>query len=102
MLEVLYLKSSLQKPICGWSASQNTLVIQAQMRMNHLFLSQGSCVFAYISVTLFDELFNTENVKQVYSIVTDWLAQLNEEDRRKIKYVIIIMINPILGKWAFK
>ena len=37
------------------------------------------------SVTIFDELFWRENVKQVYSIVTDWLSTLDESERRKIK-----------------
>ena len=36
-------------------------------------------------VTIFDELFQSENVKQVYSIVTDWLASLDEADRKRIK-----------------
>ena len=38
-------------------------------------------------MTIFDELFHTENVKQVYGIVTDWLGSLDEKERRKIKLV---------------
>ena len=36
-------------------------------------------------VTIFDELFRSENVKQVYSIVTDWMSSLDESERLKIK-----------------
>ena len=36
-------------------------------------------------VTIFDELFQSEGVQQVYAIVTDWLSQLDECERRKIK-----------------
>ena len=37
-------------------------------------------------VIIFDELFRSENVKQVYGIVTDWMSTLEEKERRKIKY----------------
>ena len=37
-------------------------------------------------MTIFDELFRSENVKQVYGIVTDWMSTLEEKERRKIKW----------------
>ena len=38
-----------------------------------------------ILVTIFDELFRSEGVQQVYGIVTEWLAGLDESERKKIK-----------------
>ena len=38
-------------------------------------------------MTIFDELFASEGVKQVYGIVTEWLAGLDSADRKKIKLV---------------
>ena len=44
------------------------------------------CQSKFLLVTIFDELFRSENVKQVYGIVTDWMSTLEEKERRKIKY----------------
>ena len=42
-------------------------------------------LYILVIVTLFDELFQTENVKQVYGIVLDWMDSLDDKERRKIK-----------------
>lgn len=39
-------------------------------------------------VTIFDELFRSEGVKQVYGIVTEWMADLDDSERRKIKWIL--------------
>ena len=44
-------------------------------------------IFSYFLVTIFDELFRSEGVQQVYAIVTEWLADLDKSERRKIKWV---------------
>ena len=44
------------------------------------------CQSKFFLVTIFNELFRSENVKQVYGIVTDWMSTLEEKERRKIKY----------------
>ena len=36
-------------------------------------------------VTMFDELFGSEGIRQVYALVIEWLATLKEEDRKKIR-----------------
>ena len=39
-------------------------------------------------VTIFDELFRSEGVKQVYAIVTEWMAELDDAERKKIKWIL--------------
>lgn len=39
-------------------------------------------------VTIFDELFRSEGVKQVYAIVTEWMAELDDSERKKIKWIL--------------
>lgn len=39
-------------------------------------------------VTIFDELFRSEGVKQVYGIVTECMADLDVSERRKIKWIL--------------
>ena len=36
-------------------------------------------------VKIFDELFRSEGVQKVYGIVTEWLADPDEAERKKIK-----------------
>ena len=48
-------------------------------------------------MTIFDELFASEGVKQVYGIVTEWLAGLDSADRKKIKLVTF----PFLAAFVF-
>ena len=44
-------------------------------------------------MTIFDELFGSEGVKQVYGIVTEWLAGLDESERKRIKSVIYFILH---------
>ena len=37
---------------------------------------------------LFDELFGSESISQVYAIILEFLATLDEEDRDRIKYIL--------------
>ena len=48
-------------------------------------IKKPSCERFLFSVTIFDELFRSENVKQVYAIVIDWLATLDDKERKRIK-----------------
>ena len=43
-------------------------------------------------MTIFDELFRSEGVKQVYGIVTEWLAGLDNAER---KYAVVRNLNEI-------
>ena len=43
-------------------------------------------MYVYVClVTIFDELFRSEGVQQVYAIVTEWLEDLEDSERIKIK-----------------
>ena len=53
--------------------------------MSHVIVSIPIIYSYSIPVTIFNKLYHSENVKQVYGIVTDWLATLDENDRRRIK-----------------
>ena len=35
---------------------------------------------------LWEELYGTENIKQVYGLITDWLSSLTDDSRKKLKY----------------
>ena len=37
-------------------------------------------------VTMFNELFGSEGVRQVYALVIEWLASSDDTEREKIKY----------------
>ena len=39
-------------------------------------------------VPLWDELFGSEGMRQVYGIILEWLKSLSEEDRKRILYIL--------------
>ena len=58
-----------------------------------LLVSCFNSLLSPITVTIFDELFGSEGVKQVYGIVTEWLAGLDESERKRIKSVIYFILH---------
>lgn len=70
------------------------------MRYRYKLTSCVSFITYWISVTIFDELFRSEGVKQVYGIVTEWMADLDASERRKIKWILYDDMCH-LGLWFF-
>ena len=37
---------------------------------------------------LWDELYGTENIRQVHGIITDWLSTLTEKSRERLRFAL--------------
>ena len=71
--------------ICTFQKSEKQTILQVFKSQTH----PANLPPIFILVTIFDEIFKSENVKQVYAIVTEWLPTLEVKEQRKIKSNIL-------------